>query len=91
MERMFSKLKRVKINFPYYLGVECFDPSLAIKKLSTDKVRCTNVEKGPRSYKSCNSAEVNVKSLSDDDSYQEEENISENGDEEEYVFSSDFE
>ena len=38
------------------------------------------------SYKSHNSAEVNVKSLSDDNSSEEEENISENGDKEEYVF-----
>ena len=47
--------------------------------------------KGSRSYKSRNSAKVNVKSLSDDDSYDEEENISENGDEEGYLFSCDFE
>ena len=32
---------------------------------------------------------MNVKSLSDDDSYNEEENISENGDKERYLFSSD--
>ena len=38
------------------------------------------------SHKLHNSAEVNVKSLSDDNSSEEEENISENGDKEEYVF-----
>ena len=32
--------------------------------------------------------QVKVKSLSDDDSYDEEENISENGDKERYLFSS---
>ena len=32
---------------------------------------------------------MNVKSLSDDDSYDEEENISENGDEQGYLLSSD--
>ena len=32
---------------------------------------------------------MNVKSLSDDDSYDEEENISGNGDKERYFFSSD--
>ena len=40
----------------------------AIKKWSIDKVRRASEEKGPRSFESCNSAEVNVKSLSDDDS-----------------------
>ena len=40
----------------------------AIKKWSIDKVRRTTEEKGPHSLKSRNSAEVNVKSLSDDDS-----------------------
>ena len=35
--------------------------------------------KGPHSYKSHNSAEVNVKSLSDYDSQDEEKNISNNG------------
>ena len=70
---------------------ETFDLISAIKKLSIDKVRRTTEEKGSRSYKSRNSAKVNVKSLSDDDSYHEEENISENGDEEGYLFSCDFE
>ena len=70
---------------------ETFDLISAIKKLSIDKVRHTTEEKGSRSYKSRNSAKVNVKSLSDDDSYDEEENISENGDEEGYLFSCDFE
>ena len=49
----------------------------AINKWSIDKVRHTTEEKGPRSYKSRNSAKAN-KSLSDDDSYSEEDNISEN-------------
>ena len=40
----------------------------AIKKWSIDKVRHATEEKGPRSFKSRNSAEVNVKSLIDDDS-----------------------
>ena len=47
---------------------ETFDPISAIKKWSIDKVWRASEEKGPRSFKSCNSAEVNVKSLSDDDS-----------------------
>ena len=70
---------------------ETFDPMSAIKKWSIDKVRPATDEKGPGRYKSRNSAEVNVKSLSDDDSYDEEEHISENGDEERYLFSSDSE
>ena len=41
--------------------------------------------------KECNFAEVNVKSLSDIDSYDQEESISENGDEERYLFSSNSE
>ena len=49
----------------------------AIKKLSTDKVRWATKEKGRRCRKSRNFAEVNVKSLSDDDSYDQGENISE--------------
>ena len=36
-----------------------------LKKGSIDKVRRTTEEKGPRSYKSRNSAEVNVKFLGD--------------------------
>ena len=60
---------------------ETFDLIQAIKKWSIDKVRCTTEEKGSHSNKSCNSAKVNVKSLSDDDSYDTKENISENWDE----------
>ena len=59
----------------------------AIKKWSIDKVRRATEEKGPCSYKSRNSAEVNVKSLSDDDSYGEEEIISEQWDDEGCLFS----
>ena len=70
---------------------ETFDPMSAIKQWSIDKVRQGTEEEGPRSYKSFNSAEVDVKSLSDHDSYDEEENISENGDEGRYLFSSDSE
>ena len=104
---MFSELKRVKINFRCYRGVkllenilkimekgsslETFDPMSAIKKWSIDKFRHTTEEKGPRNCKWRNSAEVNVESLSDDDSYDDEENISENGVEEGYLFSSDSE
>ena len=62
----------------------------AKKKWNIDKVRRTTKDKGSRSYKSCNSAKVNVASLSDDDSYKGQENISENGDEG-YLFSSDSE
>ena len=101
---MFPKLKRFKINFRCSLGVKClenilrimeeggswetFDSMSAIKNWSIDKVRRSTEEKGPRSCKSHNSAEVNVKTFSDDDSYDEEENIFENGDEERYLFSS---
>ena len=63
----------------------------AIKKLSIDKVRLTTKEKGPRSYKSRNSAKVNVKSLNDDDSYDEENNYFENGAKEGHLFSSYYE
>ena len=63
----------------------------AIKKCGTDKFRHTTEEKGPRSYKSRSSAEGIVESLSDDDGYDDEENISENGFEERYLFSSDSE
>ena len=63
----------------------------AKKKWNIDKVRRTTKDKGSHSYKSCNSAKVNVASLSDDDSYKGQENISENGDEEGYLFSSDSE
>ena len=85
---MLSKLKHVKTNFCCSLGIlriveegsswETFDPILAIKKWSVDTVRRTT-ERGSRRYKSRNFAKVNGKSLSDDDSYNEEENISENG------------
>ena len=42
---------------------EIFDSMAAIKKRSIDKVRRATEEKSPRSFKSRNSAEVNVKSL----------------------------
>ena len=96
---MFSRLKRIEMNFCCSLGIlriteeggslKSFDPMSIIKKWSNDKVRWATEEKGPRSCKSRNIAEVNVKSLSDDDSYNEEENISENRDKERYLFSSD--
>ena len=47
---------------------ETFDPMSATKKWNIDSVRLAPEKKEPRSHKSCNSAEVNVKSLSDDDS-----------------------
>ena len=55
------------------------DPSilLAIRKWSIDKVRRTTKEKGPSNYKLHNSTNVNVKSLNDDDNYDEANNISE--------------
>ena len=59
-------------------------------KWSIDKVKHATEEKGPCSNKSRNSAKVNVKSVTDDDNYNEEENIPENGEEEGYLFSSDF-
>ena len=100
-ERMFSRLKNMLKHIffaPLILRVmevgsswKTFDPISAINKRSIDKVRCTTKEKGSRSCKSHNSAKVNVKSLSDDDSYEEEGNISENGDKEGYLFSSDSE
>ena len=55
---------------------ETFDPMSGIKKWSTDKVRWATEEKGPRRFKPHNFSELNVKSLSGDDSYDEEENIS---------------
>ena len=70
---------------------ETFDPMSAIKKLSTDTVKWATEEKGQVCYKSHNLAEVNVKSLTDDGSYNEEENISENGGKIRYLFSSDVE
>ena len=91
---MFSKLKHVKTNFCCFLGVKRSENILkimeegsnwgtfglvsAIKKWSIDKVRRTAEEKESHSYESRNSAKVNVKFLSDDDSYDEEGNISEN-------------
>ena len=66
-----------------------FDPMSTIKKWGIDKVRRTTEEKGPRSYKSRNSAKVNVKSRIGDDSYYEEDNISENRDKKGHLFSSD--
>ena len=63
---------------------ETFDPIYARKKWSTDKVSHTTEEKGSSSFKSRNSSKVNVKSLSDYDSYDEEKNISEYGDKEGY-------
>ena len=96
LKRMFSRLKHIKMNFCCSLGIlriteeggswKTFDPMSITKKWSTDEVRWATEEKGPRSCKSRNIAEVNVKSLSDDDSYDEEENISENGDKERYFF-----
>ena len=68
---------------------ETFEPISAIKNQSIYKVWHTTEEKGSRSYNLFNSAQVNIKSLSDGDSYDEEENISGNGDEERYFFSSD--
>ena len=64
----------------------------AIKKWTIDTVRRATEVMRSRSYKSrtCH-PEVNVKYLNDDDSYDEEENISENGNEEGYLFSSDSE
>ena len=54
---------------------ETFDLILAIIKRVIDKVSCTAEEKGSRSYKSRNSVKLNVKSLNDDDSYDEDINI----------------
>ena len=54
---------------------ETFDLILAIIKRVIDKVSCTTEEKGSRSYKSRNSVKLNVKSLNDDDSYDEDINI----------------
>ena len=107
LERMLYKLKLVKTSFRCSLGVkrfenilrimeegsswETFDPISAIMKWSIDRVRCTTEETGSCSYRTRNSAKVNVKSLSDDGSYDEDEHVSENGDEEGYLFSSDSE
>ena len=69
---------------------EMFDQISAINKWNIDKIRLPIKENWGRSCKSRNSAKVNAKSLSDDDNYDEEENISENG-EEGYLVSSDSE
>ena len=50
-----------------------------MKKFIIDKGRCITEEKTPHSQKSFNSVKLNGKSFSDDDSYNEEENNSENG------------
>ena len=71
-----KKIKKIKKTYVY-----------VIKK----KVTRTTQDKGSYSYKSHNSAKVNVKSLSDGDNYDEEENISENGDEEGYLLFPDSE
>ena len=54
---------------------ETFDPMSVIKKWIIDKVTYITDEKGPRSYKSHNSAKLNAKFFSDDHSYDEEDNI----------------
>ena len=98
---MFSKLKRVTINFRCYFGVKRFENILRNMEEGSSwetfdlmtgkvKVRRTTEEKGSRSYKSRNSAEVNVKCLSDNNIYDEVGNTSENGDKG-YLFSSDSE
>ena len=81
LERIFSKLKHVK-RLENILRImekssnrETFGPISVIKKWSIHKFRCTIEEKGSRSYKTCSYAKVNVKSLSDNDSYDEEKNI----------------
>ena len=81
--KKFRKLqKRVEVGKP-------LSQWTAIKEWSNDKFRHTTKDKQPHSYKSHNSAEVIVNSLSDGDGYDDEENISENGIEEAYLFSSD--
>ena len=67
-----------------------FEPISAVKKWSINKVWRTTKEKRSRSYNLFNSARVNIKSLNDDDSCNEEENISGDEDKERYFFSSDF-
>ena len=68
---------------------ETFDPMSAVKKWSIHKFKHATEEIGSHSEKSDNYPEVSVKSLSDNDSYDEEENISVNGNEEGYLFSCD--
>ena len=58
-----------------------------IKKWTIYKIRHATEELGLRSYKSRNCPKVNVKSFIDDDSHDEEGNISEHGNEEGYLFS----
>ena len=101
LERMFSKLKPVKTYFCDSLGVKQLEYILRImekgnswgtfdailKKWGVDTVRHTTKETRWHNYQPCNSAKVNVKSVSDDDdSYNEEENICENGHEVGYCF-----
>ena len=67
---------------------------MAVGKLLTEchqKRSGALIKLGDVATKLHNSVEVNVKSLSDDDSYDEEQNISEDGDKEKYLFSSDSE
>ena len=105
LKRWFPKLKHDKTNlccsywcqlfgkyFDYgkRVGVRRLDPILAIKKWNIDKVRCTAEEKGSCCCNLSNSAKVNVKSLSDDDSCDKQQNISENGSKKRYLISSDF-
>ena len=73
-------------------GSSCktFQPISAIKKRSIDKVWPTTDVKGSRGYNLFDSARVNIKSLTDDESYDDEENISGNEGKERYFFSSDF-
>ena len=105
LERMFSKLELVKTNLHCSVSVkhlenilkiakegssqEAFDRMSVTKKWTIDIVRRTAEDKRPRSYKSRNSAKVNVRSFSDDDSDGEEDNISENAVEEVQLFSFD--
>ena len=89
MERILFKLKSVKNDFFCFFDIlriiedasscEKFDPTSAIKKWCIDKVTCTTAKKVPRRFKSLNSANANVRSVSEDANYTEEGNISENG------------
>ena len=90
----------MKVFIPYLLEywyelVEYAKKTLSLagefREVSIDEVRRVTEEIGSRSYKSRNSPEVNVKSSSGDDSSDEEENISENGNEEKYLFPTDSE
>ena len=73
----------------YFENYERGQQLSAIKKWNIDKVRHTTKEKRLHSYKSHNSAKVNVKSLNDDDSYDAKNNISKSGGKEKHLFSSD--